>query len=156
MHPARRGTIVNQWEPRDPRRQRPATPPQWGQQAPQEDPWQASRDRYQPAPQPRYEARLPERYEPPRQPSPVVRAARKNTLTAAESFWYVLGCIPMGAMYLCKVPCKKALQDFGMAEMTTAEKFWYVLMCIPMGAGYFCKLPVSKALTEMPQLRAGR
>jgi hypothetical protein len=27
-------------------------------------------------------------------------------LTAAEAFWYILGCIPMGAMHLAKVPVK--------------------------------------------------
>lgn len=62
------------WQPpRDPRRQQSATPPQW-QQMPQEDPWQASRDRYQPAPQPRYEARQQQpaapQYRLPAQPSP--------------------------------------------------------------------------------------
>lgn len=47
------------------------------------------------------------------------------------------------------MPAKKALQDFGMAQMTAAEQFWYVLMCIGFGAGYFAKLPVAKALSEM-------
>ena len=69
-------------------------------------------------------------------------------LTTAEAFWYILGCIPMGAMYLAKVPVKKALEEAGVAQMTAAEKFWYVLACIPMGAGYFAKLPVKKALSE--------
>ncbi len=40
-----------------------------------------------------------------------------------------------------KVPAKKALPDFGMAQMTAAEQFWYVLMCVGFGAGYFAKLP---------------
>ena len=48
-----------------------------------------------------------------------------------------------------KIPGKKAMYDFGLAEMTAAEKFWYVMMCIPMGAGYFAKVPVAKAITEM-------
>jgi hypothetical protein len=58
-------------------------------------------------------------------------------------------CVGFGAGYFAKIPGKKALADFGMAELTTAEKFWYVLMCIPMGAGYFAKVPVAKAITEM-------
>lgn len=74
---------------------------------------------------------------------------RKTSLTAAEQFWYVLMCIGMGAGYFAKIPAKKALSDFGLAEMTAAEKFWYVLMCLPMGAAYFCKVPVAKAITEM-------
>lgn len=77
----------------------------------------------------------------------VVRA--RVTMTAAASFWYVLGCIGFGAAYFAKVPAKKALAEAGLAEMTAAEKFWYVLQCIAFGAGYFAKLPVKKALTEM-------
>ena len=70
-------------------------------------------------------------------------------MSAAASFWYVLGCIAFGGAYLAKVPAKKALAEAGMAEMTAAEKFWYVLMCIAFGGGYLAKLPVKKALTEM-------
>ena len=54
--------------------------------------------------------------------------------------------------YFSKIPAKKALADFGMAEMTGAEKFWYVLQCIAFGADYFAKLAVAKTLSEMPQL----
>lgn len=72
-------------------------------------------------------------------------------LTAAESFWYVLGCIGFGAMYFAKVPVKKALSEVGLAQMTGAEQFWYVLQCIAFGAGYFAKVPVKKALSEMAQ-----
>jgi hypothetical protein len=76
-------------------------------------------------------------------------AARSRvSLSAAASFWYILGCIAFGAMYLAKVPAKKALAEAGIAEMTAAEKFWYVLECIPFGGGYFAKLPVKKALSE--------
>jgi hypothetical protein len=75
-------------------------------------------------------------------------------LTAAESFWYVLGCIAFGGAYFAKVPAKKALSEAGLAEMTSAEQFWYVLQCIAFGAGYFAKLPVKKALSEMTQYPA--
>jgi hypothetical protein len=75
-------------------------------------------------------------------------ALGKVRLTAAESFWYVLGCIGFGAAYFAKVPAKKALSEVGLAEMTSAETFWYILMCIGFGAGYFAKLPVKKALAE--------
>ncbi|MFI5064085.1 MAG: hypothetical protein ACHP9Z_08930 [Streptosporangiales bacterium] len=75
----------------------------------------------------------------------IVRTVR---LTAAESFWYVLGCIGFGAMYFAKVPVKKAFSEAGLAQMTSAEQFWYVLMCIGFGVGYFAKLPVKKALSE--------
>jgi hypothetical protein len=74
--------------------------------------------------------------------------ANAATMTAAASFWYVLGCIAVGGMYLAKVPCKKALEEAGLATMTSAERFWYVLGCLPLGAFYFCKLPMKKALTE--------
>jgi hypothetical protein len=70
-------------------------------------------------------------------------------MSSAAAFWYILGCIAFGAMYMAKVPAKKALSEAGMAEMTAAEKFWYVLMCIAFGGGYFAKLPVKKALTEL-------
>lgn len=82
-------------------------------------------------------------------PRVVVHAPR---LTGPEAFWYVLGCIPAGAMYFAKVPAKKALEECGMVTMTAAEKFWYILMCIAFGAGYFAKLPVKKALTESSAL----
>lgn len=85
-----------------------------------------------------------------------VGVARKVALTTWEGIWYVLQCIPMGAGYFAKVPVKKAMQDFGLAEMTSAEHFWYVLMCIPFGVGYFAKIPVSKALSELPQFQSHR
>lgn len=75
--------------------------------------------------------------------------ARTVRMTAAESFWYVLGCISFGAMYFAKVPVKKALSEAGLAEMTGAEQFWYVVQCIALGAGYFYKVPVKKALSEL-------
>jgi hypothetical protein len=79
----------------------------------------------------------------------IVRTVR---LTAAESFWYVLGCVGFGAMYFAKVPAKKALSDAGLGQMTSAEQFWYVLQCIAFGAGYFAKVPIKKALSETRQL----
>ena len=89
------------------------------------------------------------------QPSaqPSAPAVRKAGLTAAEKFWYVLGCIWFGAMYFAKIPSKKALADFGMAELSAAESFWYVLMCIWFGAGYFAKIPTAKAISELAQFR---
>jgi hypothetical protein len=80
--------------------------------------------------------------------------AGRLRLTAAESFWYVLGCIAFGGTYFAKVPAKKALSDAGLAEMTNAERFWYVMQCIAFGAGYFAKIPVKKALTEMTRVPA--
>jgi hypothetical protein len=139
------------WQPQqDPGQQRSATPPYQGQQP---DPWGASTGYgpQQPAAQrppvragdPR--GGMPQQYQAPRQP--VQR--RATGLTAAGAFWYIVQCIAFGAGYFAKVPAKKALQDFGMAQMTAAEQFWYVLMCIGFGAGYFAKLPVAKALSEM-------
>jgi hypothetical protein len=84
----------------------------------------------------------------------VAAIAGRIRLTAAESFWYVLGCIAFGGMYLAKVPVKKALSETGLAEMTGAEHVWYVLQCIAFGAGYFAKVPVKKALSEMTPARA--
>ena len=83
-----------------------------------------------------------------RVPDQIIRPVRLQ-LSAAASFWYILGCIAFGGAYLAKVPAKKALAEAGMAQMTAAEKFWYVLMCIALGGGYLAKLPVKKALTEM-------
>jgi hypothetical protein len=85
-------------------------------------------------------------------PQPVARERLQEQprlrMTAAGSFWYVLGCIAVGGMYFAKVPAKKALEEAGLAEMTSAERFWYVLECLAFGGGYFAKLPVKKALTE--------
>lgn len=100
----------------------------------------------------RYGEQQPERsYEQPRQQ--YSRAVNKVSLTAAEKFWYVLGCIAFGASYFAKIPAKKALSDFGLAEMTGAESFWYVLQCIAFGAGYFAKIPTAKAISELEQFR---
>ena len=67
---------------------------------------------------------------------------RTVRLTAAESFWYLFGCVAFGAMYLAKVPAKKALAEAGLARMTSAERFWYRVQCVALGAGYLAKLPV--------------
>lgn len=107
----------------------------------------------------RYDPRRPQQYmqqqydrrEP--APQPHVQAVRKTSLTAAEKFWYVVGSIALGAMYFAKIPAKKALADFGLAELTAAEGFWYILMCIPFGAGYFAKIPAAKAVSELAQFR---
>lgn len=124
------------WQPQeyDPRYQQPAAPEQWGPPMPPT----VQQPAYAPQPQ---------------QYLPVPQTARRSGLTAAGTFWYVLGCIPTGAMYFAKVPAKKAMSDFGMCEMTAMEKFWYVLMCIAFGSGYFAKLPTAKALSELPQFR---
>jgi hypothetical protein len=115
----------------------PATSPRYSrtQQAPARDAQQPPQAAYEP-PQQRYS-----------------RAVSKVSLTAAEKFWYVLGCIAFGASYFAKIPAKKALSDFGMTEMTSAESFWYILMCISFGAGYFAKLPIAKAISELEQFR---
>jgi hypothetical protein len=76
----------------------------------------------------------------------IIRTVR---LTGAESFWYVLGCVWFGAMYLAKVPAKKALSEAGLAQMSRAEQFWYVVSCIAFGAGYLLKVPLKKALSEV-------
>jgi hypothetical protein len=160
--------------------QQPQYPQQgYGEQYPQEQPWQprqyepgVHQQRIEPPQEswpPQCQQR-PQQYDPyaqqqtalsPQAPpqqswpqphgrhAPQPAAARKTGLTAAESFWYVLMCIPMGAAYWAKIPAKKALQDFGMARMTTAEQFWYVLMCIAFGGGYWAKIPIKKALSEM-------
>jgi hypothetical protein len=88
------------------------------------------------------------------QPTPQAGATGKTGFTAAEGFWYLLGNIALGAMYLRKVPAKKAMSEFGLAEMTGAEKTWYTILCILCGAGYFAKLPVAKAISEMPRFVA--
>ena len=135
-------------------------PPQY----PQGQPWQPSQynpqqhqrrvgqpphDPYASPPVPAVPQYAPQGYGQPAAPS-----VRKAGLTAAEKFWYVLGCIPMGAMYFAKIPSKKALADFGMAELSAAQSFWYVLMCIAFGAGYFAKIPTAKAVSELAQFRS--
>ncbi|NLU68057.1 hypothetical protein [Streptomyces sp. HNM0574] len=71
--------------------------------------------------------------------------------TGPEAFWYVLGCLAFAASYFAKVPCKKALSEYGLITMTDAEKFWYVLMNIAFASGYFSKVIIKKALSEVPQ-----
>ena len=92
----------------------------------------------------------------PHQPAAAAQGQRRTGLTGAQQFWYVLQCIAFGAGYFAKIPAKKALADFGLAELTSAERFWYVLQCIAFGAGYFAKLSTAKALSEMPQFRSAR
>jgi hypothetical protein len=87
------------------------------------------------------------------EPPTPASGVRRIGLTAAGKFWYVLGCIAFGGAYFAKVPAKKALADFGLAELTAAETFWYVLMCIAFGAGYLAKLPTAKALSELEQFK---
>jgi hypothetical protein len=86
----------------------------------------------------------------------VTAIIRMVRLTAAESFWYLLGCITFGAMYLAKVPAKKALAEAGLAQMTSAERFWYTLQCVAFGAGYVAKVPLKKALSEIAYVPAPR
>lgn len=83
----------------------------------------------------------------------IIRMVR---LTAAESFWYLLGCVSFGAMYLAKVPAKKALSEVGLARMTSAEQIWYVVQCAAFGAGYLAKVPLKKALSEIAYVPAPR
>ena len=88
-------------------------------------------------------------------------AGKEYGLRGAEAFWYVLGCIAMGAAYFSKLPAKKAmcevlseLQLDGQGpsrsySLRGAEGFWYVLMCLGGGAGYFAKVSAKKALWEV-------
>jgi hypothetical protein len=82
------------------------------------------------------------------EPAPQAGATGTTGFTSAERFWYLLGCLALGAMYLRKVPAKKALSEFGLAEMTSGEQTWYTILCILCGAGYFAKLPTVKAISE--------
>jgi hypothetical protein len=113
--------------------------------------WQQPQPYTQQYGQPQYQQVQP--YEP-QQPAASINGQYRTGLTGAQQFWYVLQCIAFGAGYFAKIPAKKALADFGMAELTSAEKFWYVLECIAFGAGYFAKISTAKALSEMPQFRA--
>lgn len=82
---------------------------------------------------------------------------KKIQLTGAETFWYVVANIALGAAYFAKVPAKKALADFGMTPgLTGAESFWYVIENICFGAGYFAKIITAKALSELPQFAEAR
>jgi hypothetical protein len=74
---------------------------------------------------------------------------RLYTMTAAATFWYIVGNIAFGATYFAKVPAKKAMAEAGLCDLTSAEAFWYVLQCIAFGAGYFAKVPIAKALSEL-------
>jgi hypothetical protein len=88
-------------------------------------------------------------------------AGKQYGLRGAESFWYVLGCIAMGAAYFSKIPGKKAacevfselqLDGQGLSRsysLRGMEGFWYVLMCLGFGAGYFAKVSAKKALWEL-------
>ena len=94
---------------------------------------------------------VPQQYDPQGfQPPPQAGSTGKTGFTSAERFWYLLGNIALGAMYLRKVPAKKAMSEFGLVEMTSGEKTWYTILCILCGAGYFAKLPVAKAISETP------
>lgn len=117
---------------------------------------------YQPAQyQPAYQQPVPPGY-PVQRPS--ARPAKRYGLRGAEPFWYVLGCIGMGAAYLAKIPVKKAaceilsellLDGQGPSRsysLRAAETFWYVLMCIPFGGAYFVKVSAKKALWEAVEL----
>jgi hypothetical protein len=118
----------------------------WGQQYAQDQPWQTA----QKAPVPYTQQPYPQQ----QRPSQLERQPRhEHGLTAAQSFWYVLSCIPFGAGYFAKIPAKKAMADFGLATLTGAEAFWYILECLPFGAGYFAKLSTAKALSELDQFR---
>lgn len=105
----------------------------------------------------------PQQYPDYRQPypgphhTPARHPARKIAMTGAEAFWYVVGNIAFGASYMCKVPMKKALVDYGLVpQLTGAEQFWYVLMNICFGAGYLAKVITSKAVSEIPQFADAR
>jgi hypothetical protein len=94
---------------------------------------------------------VPQQYNPQGlEPGPEAGATAKTSFTSAERVWYLLGNIALGAMYLRKVPARKALSEFGLAEMTSGEQAWYTILCILCGAGYFAKLPTMKAISETP------
>jgi hypothetical protein len=86
----------------------------------------------------------------PQQVTPGVRGPYATGLTSAQQVWYTLQCIYFGMGYFAKIPAKKALEDYGMAQLTSAEQFWYTVQCIFFGMGYFAKIPTAKALSEMP------
>jgi hypothetical protein len=89
------------------------------------------------------------------------QAGKQYGLRGAETFWYVLGCIAMGAAYFSKIPGKKAacevfseLQLDGQGPSSSyslrgMEGSWYVLMCLAFGSGYFAKVSAKKALWEL-------
>jgi hypothetical protein len=125
---------------------------------------------YQQPPDDPYRTRAPftpdQRAYPPRPAPASHRAARQASgkqygLRGAEGFWYVLGCIAMGAAYFSKIPAKKAacevfseLQLDGQGpsrshSLRGMEGFWYLLMCLGFGSGYFAKVSAKKALWEL-------
>jgi hypothetical protein len=89
----------------------------------------------------------------PQQPPAGARRQYATGLTSAQEVWYILQCIYFGMGYFAKIPAKKALEDYGMAQLTSTEQFWYTVQCIFLGAGYFAKIPTAKALSEMPQFK---
>jgi hypothetical protein len=91
----------------------------------------------------------------PQHAAPTANGQYATGLTSAQQVWYTLHCIYFGMGYLAKIPAKKALEDYGMAQLTSAEQTWYTIECIFFGAGYFAKLPTAKALSEMPQFQQG-
>ena len=161
----------------DPRPQPSFTPYQQGQ--PSYGPPPGQYPGYQQQPQPPYsgngEIEPAPQYQPsppgqgahPPQVAPPGRHAQRQAagkpygLRGAETFWYVLGCIAMGAAYFSKLPGKKAacevfseLQLDGQGpsrsySLRGMESFWYVLMCLGFGAGYFAKVSAKKALWEL-------
>ena len=86
-------------------------------------------------------------------PAPPAGATADTGFTSAERFWYLLGNIALGAMYLRKVPAKKAMSEFGLAALSHAEGTWYTILCIACGLGYFTKIPTAKAVSELPQFQ---
>jgi hypothetical protein len=132
----------------------PGLPQQRGQQyQPQQRP-QYAHGPLQPVPDQRG-------YPPPVHPGHRQTAGKRYALRGAESFWYVLGCISLGAAYFAKIPTKKAMCEVlselqldgqGPSQayaLTGAQGFWYALMCIWFGAGYFAKVYAKKALWEV-------
>jgi hypothetical protein len=119
--------------------QRPAPEQSWQQPQPAAHPQDAQPQQMQPYAQ--------------RPPVATGQTPPATGLTSAQRFWYVVQCIALGAGYFMKIPPKKALADYGMAQLTPAEEFWYVLQCCAFGAGYFKKLSTAKALSEMPQFQ---
>ena len=116
---------------------------------------------------PQYQPGPPDQRPYPSQTAPPGHRAQRHAggkqyaLRGAESFWYVLGCIAMGAAYFSKIPGKKAacevfseLQLDGQGRSRSyslqgMEGFWYVLMCLAFGSGYFAKVSAKKALWEL-------
>lgn len=150
--------------------QPPYTPPQ-GQQAPYQQPRGPyyAQGAIQPAVQDQRRYPPDPQSYPPQAPQAGHRARRQAggkqySLRGAESFWYVLGCIAMGAAYFSKIPGKKAacevfseLQLDGQGSsrgysLRGMEGFWYVLMCLGFGTGYFAKVSAKKALWELVRM----